>query len=770
MKEKELRLALICYGGVSLAVYMHGITKEVWRLARASRARHDTSPPDHGTESVWLDLLIQIEAASGTRVRILPDILAGASAGGINAIFLAHAVETGQSLEPLTRLWLEKADADILLDPDARPWSRFAKFWAIPFAWLLLRRQRTVEGTVARETRAEVRAKLSRFVRARWFSPPFGGAGFCRLLLDAFDAMADAPAGPPLLPEGQPLDLFVTATDFPGHAERLSIHSPAMAQETEHRLAIGFSARGSRPRRFADVAELVFAARATASFPGAFPPFTVRELDAVMTTQGRAWPGRAAFLARILPAHWSAGVAEDVPLIDGSVLANAPFGEAIAALRNRPARREVDRRFVYIEPTPGGNVFGRSAASPGPAPGFFRTILGAISTIPREQPIHDDLDRIAARSRRIRDMQGVIEALRPSIDATIDTEIGSPLFIDRPTPARLGGWRQKAHRKAAASAGFAFAAYSQLKLAGIVGQLAALFADLSGPDADSARLAERLWDHVRSIGADRLPVESRSRDDPAIAFLRDHDLAFRVRRLRFLARRLAEREEAVEADDSAAESACNDLRTLIYEAIGDYAARETRDFYARPMMDAAKAAERQPGAALSLLADARGLKALDTAVETRLADALAALPTADRRRMLRWYLGFPFYDIATLPMLQGEGLDEYDPIKVDRIAPDDAQALRRGNASATLKGIEFNSFGAFFSRAYRENDYLWGRLHGADRLADILLSTVSGGARPLPDAPAIKRRLFAAILDEEAARLPHIAALIAQLRDELRGA
>jgi hypothetical protein len=35
MRQKELRLALVCYGGVSLAVYMHGITKEVWHLARA---------------------------------------------------------------------------------------------------------------------------------------------------------------------------------------------------------------------------------------------------------------------------------------------------------------------------------------------------------------------------------------------------------------------------------------------------------------------------------------------------------------------------------------------------------------------------------------------------------------------------------------------------------------------------------------------------------------------------------------------------------------
>ena len=40
MRQKELRIALICYGGVSLAVYMHGVTKELWKLARASRRFH----------------------------------------------------------------------------------------------------------------------------------------------------------------------------------------------------------------------------------------------------------------------------------------------------------------------------------------------------------------------------------------------------------------------------------------------------------------------------------------------------------------------------------------------------------------------------------------------------------------------------------------------------------------------------------------------------------------------------------------------------------
>src|SRR3546814_3431754 len=108
------------------------------------------------------------------------------------------------------------------------------------------------------------------------------------------------------------------------------------------------------------------------------------------------------------------------------------------------------------------------------------------------------------------------------------------------------------------------------------------------------------------------------------------------------------------------------------------------------------------------------------AADERLCEAFHAFQAkADRRQLLHAYLGFPFYDLATLPLLQGEGLDEFDPVKVDRIAPDDAATIRGGGAEATLKGIQFNSFGAFFSRTYRENDYLRGRLHGAERLIDI---------------------------------------------------
>jgi patatin-related protein len=238
MREKELRLALVCYGGISLAVYMHGITKEVWHLAQASRAFHEgASLPDPST-GIYVQLLDEIAAQGGLKLRVLADIVAGASAGGINGIFLSQAIATGQTLDPLTDLWLDSADVDQLIDPKAKMPSRFSKIWATPLVWAFSNRQGTDwDDDLDPETREELHDKLTRFIRARWFEPPFGGAVFDRLLLKAFDAMAALPAGPRLLPLEQPLDLFVTVTDFRGHPEKLKLNSPPEINETEHRPA-----------------------------------------------------------------------------------------------------------------------------------------------------------------------------------------------------------------------------------------------------------------------------------------------------------------------------------------------------------------------------------------------------------------------------------------------------------------------------------------------------------------------------------------------------
>jgi len=774
MREKELRLALVCYGGVSLAVYMHGVTKEIWRLARASR----DSRSGLQSGSVYQDILQTCLAETGLRLRVLPDVIAGASAGGINGIFLAQAIESGQSLDPLTELWLRCADADILLDPDARAISRFTKFWATPILWLLLRKRNdTVARTVAPETRAEVRRKLSNFVRARWFSPPFGGKGFSRLLLDAFDAMAQEDAGPPLLPQGHPLDLFVTATDFTGHEETLRLNSPPEITETEHRLTLGFFARGLRPRRLADPAELVFAARATASFPGAFPPFRVRELDAVLAERERSWPGREAFLRRSLPSQSAAGNAEDTVLIDGSVLANAPFAQAIGALRDRPARRLVDRRFVYVEPTPSAPGFRLTSPTRETGegeralPGFFRTIFGAVSDIPREQPIRDNLEAIAERSTRIRRMQHIIEALRPDIDRTVDRMVGRTLFLSRPTPRRLAMWRSRLQQKAARASGFAYPAYAYLKYAGIVDELADLLRALAGdrPALDREKLRQALRERLHDTGVDQMNQGNGDGASAAlVTFFRSHDIAFRIRRLRFLIRRLAALREQADSGEEVAGAARSAMQDMLYLAIGLYAERQQPNWFDEASRTHARQALDDPLGAVAAIATARDLQTLDDLVDQRFAAAAMGLLPDDRRGLLKAYLGFPYFDIATLPLLQGEGLDEYDPIKVDRISPDDATAIRAGGAAATLRGIEFNCFGAFFSRAYRENDYLWGRLHGADRLIDILLSTMPASLGMEPGRKAAwKRQAFHAILDEEQPRLTLIEAQIEKIRQEI---
>ena len=760
MREKELRLALICYGGISLAVYMHGITKEVWHLARASRAFHSGEGAGPGSEAVYRRLIEAIAAECGLDVRVLVDILAGASAGGINAVFLAEAIASGRSLEPLTDLWLETADVDRLIDPAMSRFSRLAKSAAVPLAWAWSSRRGALEKTVEAEHREEIRGKLANFVRARWFSPPFSGPGFTRLLLGAFDAMASGPEGPPLLPGYHPLDLFVTVTDFYGYAEQLRLNSPAEVIEQEHRLILSFRRAGPGP--LADHAELTFAARATASFPGAFPPFQVGELDSVLKERGAEWPGRGDFLTRALPRQTALGTAESAVLIDGSVLANAPFRPAIRALQNRPAHREVDRRFVYIDPKPGVRSVRLGPGGGTEAPGFFSTIFGALSDIPREQPIRDNLEAIDQRSSTIRRLRRIVEAMRPEVEAAIERAFGSTIFLASPTAKRLAAWRARAQTIAAREAGYAYAAYGHFKLAGVAEEAAERIFRLGGGGdrGRHERVRQAVWSEVRRLGlADEDSMTKAGARPEVVLFLRSFDSPFRIRRLRFLVRRLGQIEQQPDPPRDPIAAA----RGEIYRLIGRYS-REPADSGAAVYREV----EEEPAEALEALAASLALKAADDEADARLTQALAAFPKRERRSLILAYLGFPFYDIATLPLLQGEGLDEYDEVKVDRISPEDATAIRAGGAGATLKGIQFNSFGAFFSRAYRENDYLWGRLHGADRLIDITVSTLPEDLH-LPDGlvARLKREAFRAILAEEKPRLREIQPLFEAIERDL---
>ena len=55
MREKELRIALVCFGGISLAIYMHGISKEILKLVRASRALHAIADRSRRAQTEFFD-------------------------------------------------------------------------------------------------------------------------------------------------------------------------------------------------------------------------------------------------------------------------------------------------------------------------------------------------------------------------------------------------------------------------------------------------------------------------------------------------------------------------------------------------------------------------------------------------------------------------------------------------------------------------------------------------------------------------------------------
>ncbi len=766
MRQKELRLALICYGGVSLAVYMHGVTKEIWHLARASRDANDGAPSKGGVGDVYRDLLETIADRHELKLRFMPDILTGASAGGINAVFLAQAIHSGQSLEPLTDLWLENADIDELVDPAAEPLWRYAKIWAQPLAELVLRRPgNAVSESVAPETRSEVRKKVSKLVRGRWFSPPFSGPNFSALLFDALMAMQESEVEKPLLPPGHPIDLFVTTTDFRGHLELLRLNTPPVVEETEHRLPISFTSQTPRMAGagIANLLELTMAARSTASFPGAFPPLQLAEIDALAAERGHDWQGREAFLKRIMPTHLREGTQDSISLIDGSVLVNAPFGGATDALAVRYAQREVDRRFVYIDPRP--DRFGTIREEVGRPVGFFAAIFGSLSTIPREQPIRDNLEELEQQSREAERMKRIVAGLRPEVEAAVEKLFGRTLFLNRPSPTRLKNWRKKAQQAAAEQASYAYHSYAQTKFSSIIERLAGATLK-AAPQLglpDSSPIEDAFRRELETRGLVSLAEASGGANEEAIAFFKANDIGFRLRRLRLLGRRLS---RDWERDPTISDDSLDLARETIYELLGLYFEREKIERLGDEFGALSASCLVNPGAVLDHLAASRDLSSADDYAEELLAQALEKMPKPLRRRMLLTYLGFPFYDVATFPLIRNKGLAEYDAVKIDRISPDDARSIREGGTRATLKGTEFYNFGAFFSRDYRENDYLWGRLHGAERMVDLICSTLDDPI-PEPLCAGFKKRAFLAIMDEEMTAGRCSKRLIKQLRAEI---
>jgi patatin-related protein len=812
VREKELRIALVCFGGVSLAVYMHGISKEILKLVRASAALHkitdraaraktsffdaaDPADPEYDTEAIYFDLLREIGAR--VELRVVVDIIAGASAGGINGTMLARALSHDLPMGGLRDLWLENADVSVLLAPEAKA-NRWSKAFLKPLIWGAGK-----TGVLGVRDR-EVRDKLSLFVRSRWFKPPLSGARMAELMFDAVTAMgAPLRPGASLLPSGQRLDLIVMLTDYHGYQHLIQIHDPPLIRDREHHHVLRFACRRNGKSAESDFTlsnapALAFAARATSSFPGAFPPARIREMDALVERRGTDWPDRAQFIARNFAAHVQAEIDPvAASFIDGSVLNNRPFHEAIAAIHGRPAYRQVDRRLVYIDPDPA------SAAEKArrEVPGFFATLKGAMSDIPRNQPVTDELGWVFAFNDEVRQLNGIIDGARPSIHRLLARIIAEPL--DRPADAdQIRAWRERANAHVAQDAGFAYQGYVRLKLASVRRFVARLIAEMRDAPPRSP-LARLIGEIVDAWAVDARLVYSERESHPAgraatapipdwASFLLAFDVDYRKRRLNFLIEgqnrlyqmiehprfkgldpavidrlkrdfyhclETVQRREEVRFFDAETRA----LAAEIFAAVPSAAdARDLRR-YARHFVEANAA---RVGALVARLAARIDLNASTRDLDVLLAGLdPARWPAEARREVLINYLGFPFWDVLTFPLTSTREVGELHEILVDRISPQDARTLEGFNGAHSLKGIGFGHFAAFLSRAYRENDYLLGRLHAIDRLIDIVCDSARiDAAHEGIDVSALKQRAFTRVLDAEAPHLTESAELIAALR------
>lgn len=784
MKKRELRLAVVFYGGVSLAVYMHGITREIQKLVRASKVLHGLDATQRGTVSYDEAIASQPERETDTErlyfellksigdridLRVLVDVIAGASAGGINAIMLSRSLAHDLPMDVHREMWLHCADIKQLMEPVDHP-GKWRRWYMRPLI------RRWSKGKLRRLLAdPESYRQFSALVRGPWFRPPFSGERLSAMLLDALAGMeGQCDSSESLLPRGHKLECLISVTDFFGYPRALPLHDPPIIVEREHLHTWRFvhfqTAAGEQISDFrsTNIPGLTLAARATSSYAGAFPPTQIKEIDGLLKKRRQTWPDRESFIKRTLLPLLQAGLNPcDASFIDGGVVNNKPFSNAIKAILNRPAQRQVDRRLLFIDPNPQTDV----PPSPGSPPGFFQTLIGALSTIPRNEPVHDDIDTVLTLNRRIENIRGIVAICRSRV-AEIMLSVVDIEKIHAPSATKLLELRDCCNNVAAREAGYTYAGYVHLKIGSLIDGTADLlnrFCHQNQRSVSALHLREALEQWASNSGLMNMWSDTENSD--LIIFLKTFDVSFRTRRLRFVIRAINDLYQSASLDDAANRS-LDQAKDKLFAALGRCTERLRLTFYGatfnemaeRVVMDKENLLQQLP-ALLQSLGEQLDLLALDQEMDALIADICREVSSPEiEKELLTAYLGFPFFDTATFPLLRDDDSHELQEIKVDRISPQDGLGACSGGTE-TLKGIELGHFGAFFSRRSRENDYLRGRLDAASRLIDIVMSAVPEATHI--DPLKIKHALFKSILSSESKFLTQSKDLIAEIEREI---
>ncbi|KQX62718.1 patatin-like protein [Angustibacter sp. Root456] len=740
----ELRLALICYGGVSLAIYMHGVAKELHKLVVASRAFDELGPAAANpfdertdTEHAYFETLGDL-ARERVLVSANIDIVAGTSAGGINGVCLAKVLARNGSQDALKRLWINEGDLTKLLNaPPVGGWRTRA---ALAVGRTLLRLRQPVS--------------------------PLRGARMSQLLYDAISAM-DQPVDPSrasLLLPATPLDLFVTTTDLDGAAVLVASGAGGASQrETNHAQVVQFRARDGVEKTFGpgSVGALAFAARATSSFPGAFPPVSLTSFAAEIDPR----PLDTDAVALMFRRRYADTTAARRWFVDGGVLDNAPFDLVVEAIAEKRARTEVVRRLVYIQPDPGLRLMQQDDQPDGDesAPGYLKALLRSVVGVKGSHSILRDLEDLRDLNVRVAELGAIAAQQMDQVTAAIDEAwqqtAGAPQSawsIDDPDDVKR--LADSMYAQAPAFAGAAFTTYCRLKVeaAGerLADEIVARFVYPPGSSRTTfVRAALAAWARGR--------VEWRQPDSTRLLeMLGPVDVPYRERRLMFILAGInalypvadsgpgTPRRTELDALKAKAWELLDDLHAAPRDAVGAVTDSLVA-FLGADLSDDAVFANPEAFAAEHDAAFTQLFTTYRASLAEQLADSsvpmwqsFAELTRAwaaeTRRGLLSRYLGFPLWDALIFPTVALSRLPQFTPITVSQFSPLAAMALPTPKGGK-LKGVSLHHFGGFVDAAWRENDYLWGRLDGAELVLRMLRGTAGPASEPRSAAEAAEQ-------------------------------
>jgi patatin-related protein len=730
---------------------MHGTTKEIDRLVSASAALAAGAASTTESERVYRELLEWLAQRDGVRTDISVDVIAGTSAGGINGVYLAKALARNLSQDNLRDLWLDRADLNGLL-------------WGLSFV----------------DWRTRIPGVL---MRLPW-KPALDGTKMAKWLHEALVAMDDnGPRSslPTLMPPGASMDLIVTMTDFYGYDRQVAIRNPTIVHDEQHRHILRFS-QADDANRYGDTDNLAlaFAARATSCFPGAFEPVSPSSFCEWVSEPGPI--GDEFFRIYEL----SGRNPQEIRFVDGGVLDNRPFAPAIEAMRRKPAHSEIERWVLYLDPDPARPYEPRIGL---PRP--LETIAGAIAGLPRKQPILDSLIEIETMNERVREVRDVIEASFPSVHAQVEELVPDALSA-APNPAVFNEQEGLLVTNARAELGVGYLSYLRARVAGTIDSLADATCALCRypPESNHGMLTRRIWrGWAESTGlfSDALATPGAQSE-----LLDSLDVNFALRRVRFtLAGVNWLYEPPTDGDDSSPSTArswpapqqreeLDRGKTRLWNAVAELEQLLMTAFE----LHAGTVLACFPEAGLTRYLDGHGLDAeawLSTSLDklnqlvTDLRDNLwprlqalapaiyeSVLQLGDRTDLRVRYLGFVLFDAHLYPIEYSAGVGERDRVDVMRLSPLECELLSWPQPK--VKGCRYGHFGAFMKRAWRESDYLAGRLDGAERMVSLLVGE--------DDEVALRHwsgRAFRAILAEESSSLQTAATLIDDLAAQAAG-